>query len=354
MASLTQTAILTRKIVRYSIFFIIFLIVGRIFLGVAIGVVTRIFPPKAPPPTVRYGQLPALPFPQKETTPSLNYTIETPEGSLPKLTDQTKVYFMPQAKSDLLSLDTAKRVSTSLGFTGNGTPINQTLYRFPGANAFSNLEMNIITKTFSIGYNLNADSSPIINLPPTSENAASITKNFLNRATLFPDDLSGPVTQEYLKIQNKQLVKAVSLSDANLTKINLFRKDYDKLPSVTPKPAEGNVWFILSGSSEQGKQIVNAQYYYYPVDETQFSTYPIKTSEEAFKELQEGKGYIANLAGNKDGKVIIRRIYLAYYDANVSTEFYQPVIVFEGDNGDPLTSNFVAYVPAVKGEYYAK
>jgi len=39
-------------------------------------------------------------------------------------------------------------------------------------------------------------------------------------------------------------------------------------------------------------------------------------------------------------------VYLAYYDAGVPTDYYQPIIVFEGDQ------DFLAYVPAIASEYY--
>jgi hypothetical protein len=39
-------------------------------------------------------------------------------------------------------------------------------------------------------------------------------------------------------------------------------------------------------------------------------------------------------------------MYLAYFDPDSTTEFYQPVYVFEGDNG------LVEYLPAVTTGYY--
>ena len=348
MASLTQTAITTRKIVRYGIFFIIFLIVGRIILGLAVSLIQKVFPTPPPAPTVAFNKLPTLPFPQRTDIPALSFTVQTPQGSLPTFATQAKVYYMPQSHSDLLALDNARQKASGLGFNDNPTQITPTLYKFTNITTPSTLEMNIVTGTFSVGYNLNSDSSPLNQRPPTPEIGASEARNFLSQASLLPDDLVGPTTQEYLKVQNKQLVSAIALSEANLIRINLFRKDYDKLPSLTPTPDEANVWLIISGSQDQGKKIIGAQFYYYPVDETQSSTYPIKTSTQALKDLQAGKGYIANLGSNTSGKITIRRVYLAYYDAGTPTQFYQPIVVFEGDNG------FVAYVPAVTSQYYSE
>ncbi len=350
MASLTQTAIITRKTVRYSIYFIIFLIIGRIVLGFSIGIIQKLFPAPPPPPTVVFGKLPKLPFPVRNDIPTLTYTVQTPEGGLPNLTTQAKVYFMPKYRSDLLALDAAKQKATSLGYTSTPTQVTPTLYRFTTPSNPSTMEINIITGTFSIGYNLNTDTSPLSEKPPAAEVAASQARSFLSQGQILPDDLTGQTTQEFLKVQDKKLVSANSLSEANLIRINLFRKEYDKLPSLPTNPNQANVWFIISGSQDRNRQIIGAQFYYYPIDETQFATYPLKTADAAFKDLQNGKGFIANLGNNTNGKIVIRRVYLAYYDGGVDMQFYQPIIVFEGAADD----GFVAYVPAVTSTYYSE
>src|SRR6266404_2684553 len=262
MASLTSVAITTRKAVRYTVYFIIFLIIARISFGLLVTIVQKVFPAPPPVPTVQFGKLPVLPFPTGSNIPPLTFTIQTPEGGLPVLATQAKVYYMPQAHSDLLALDNTKTIATSLGFSSSPTQITPTIYRFGDQNSVSTLEMNIITKTFSIGFNLNSDESPLSQIPPSANAAAAIAKSFLQSASMLPDDLTGPVTQEYLKVQNKQLVSAISQSEANLIRINLFRKDYDKLPSLSTSPDKANVWFVISGAQNRGKQIIGVQYYY--------------------------------------------------------------------------------------------
>ena len=123
--------------------------------------------------------------------------------------------------------------------------------------------------------------------------------------------------------------------------------NYDNLPSVTGIPDQANVWAIISGSQSQNQEVVAAEYHYFSVDGSQYSTYPIKTPTEAFTELQNSQAFIASLGQNKDGdNVTVRRMYLAYFDPDSTTEFYQPVYVFEGDNG------LVEYLPAVTTGYY--
>ena len=103
---------------------------------------------------------------------------------------------------------------------------------------------------------------------------------------------------------------------------------------------------MVTGESSGPKQVIAGEYHYFPVDEGKFSTYPIKTSQIAWDELSAGGAFVASPGGNSEGgAVTLRRVYLAYYDAGGYTEFFQPIVVFEGDNG------FVAYVPAVTADY---
>jgi hypothetical protein len=350
MTTLTKVAVTARKIIRYSIYAVIFLIVGKILLDSGIKIYKKAFPAPTPAPTIKYGKLTKIPFPENGISAKLTYTLETTSGSLPTdLPTQAKVFFMPKKSANLLSLDTAKAVSSALGFGSNAQQVSDTVYKFTSANFPSTLQINIITGTFSISYNLAADQSPLDSKPPISEVAASEFRSYLSGADVLPEDLTGLVTHDFLKLSNGNLISALSLSEANLTKINLFRKSYDNLPSMTAGPDQANVWAIVSGSNSRGQQIIAAEYHYHNVDETQYSTYPIISSSEAFTALQNGQAFIASLGVNKDGDVLkIRKIYLAYFDPSEITEYYQPIYVFEGDNG------FIAYLPAVASTYYGE
>ncbi|MCJ7805426.1 hypothetical protein MUP46_02165 [Patescibacteria group bacterium] len=348
MTTLSRVAVTTRKIVRYGIFFLIFLIIGRIGLTLGTAVYRHFYPKPPPAPTVSYGKLPKLPFPDRAKI-NLNFSLETPEGGLPTLPTQAKVFSQPKLSPNLLSLDMAKEKAASLGFDPSEQSISSTIYKFKNKNSEATLEMNIVTGIFSISYDLKKDSSPIEKKPPAPEIAASIARSYLSSASLLPDDLSGPTTHEFLKINGDKFDGALSLAESDIVKIHLYRKSYDNLPSLPPDPNQANVWFMVSGALVKEKQIIAAELHYFPVDETQFSTYPIKTAQTAWDELTGGKVFVATYGINKNGdSVKIRRVYLAYYDSNTQAQFFQPIIVFEGDNG------FVAYDPAVTSDYYGE
>jgi hypothetical protein len=348
MATLTQVAINTRKAIRYSIYFVIFLIIARFVFGVGVGVYHRVFPKAPPPPTVAFGKLPKITFPKNPELPALEYKIETVEGALPELVSQATVYFMPQSSANLLSLETAQNTASRLGFSGPGEQVSETVYKFRKDRAPSTLEINIVTGIFSVSYDLAQDPSPISSLPPAPEVAASQVRSFLSTANLLSKDLEGAVTHEFLKVEGGSLLTVVSLSEANLIRVNLFRQPYNELPSVTANTSRANVWFLVGGERSRDKQIVGGEYHYFPLDEEQAATYPLKTSTAAFEALKAGEGFIASLGQNGDGKVTIRKVFLAYFDAGIQEPYYQPVVVFEGDR------NFFAYVPAVTAEYYGE
>lgn len=351
-ASLTLVAIKARKTIRYGIIAFFVVVIGRILLLFAIDVYKRVVPQPPPPPTVGFGRMSALPFPDLNIElPEIEYTVSTPTGTLPAFPSQMPVYYMPLKTASLFSFDNMKKRAASFGFTREPSQESETLYNFAHPTAPASFKADIVYETFSLSFNLAADSTPLNARAPDVSSATNAVKQALTRAGALPADLSGPVEHEFLRVEGQNLVRALSLSDAQLTRISLFRSPVvisEKIsyPAVTAVPKEGNVWFMVSGSRDPSKTLIAGEYRYFAKDPTNVETYPIKTSEAALEDLKAGRGYIANLGLNTNGKVTIREIFLAYYDPNVPYPFYQPVVVFKGDG------EFVAYVPAVTDEYY--
>ena len=346
-ATLTQSSIIARKIIRFSIYAIIFIVVSRFTILLGIRIYRNFFPEPPPAPTVTFGKLPILPFPDNPAgSGNLTYSLETPEGELPEFPEQAKIYNMPKIPPSIQSLEFAKQKAASLGFSQNGRELVETVFLFPNESSPSTLTMNVVSGIFSISYDLRANPSAIDEVPPAPDVATSQVRTFLARAELLNDDLSGPVIHDFIKIEEGKFVTAISLSESDLVKVNLFRKSFDNLPSVTSTPNEANVWFMVGGAKDRANQIIAAEYHYYPSSEQGSGTYPIKTAQKVWEELNSQKAHIVRIKDPSGDAVKIRNIYLAYYDAGQYVQYYQPVVVFEGDN------DFVAYIPAVTDEYY--
>lgn len=356
---LTSTAIIARKTIKYgSVGFVIFLIVRGIAI-IAWNAYIASLPPKVAPPTVGYGVLAEIPFPkQKAELPELEYKVETATGFLPSFPEQMKVFVFQAQRSDFYSYDKMVERAKVFGFTRDPIEIGQRTFRFIHASVPFTLESDVVTSAFTLTYNLAADSTPLLTRSRTKEAATKEIQDRLNTADLIPSDLNGPIKETFLKVEGQNLVRALSLADAQMVQINMFRKNVDRVedertgevseegfPVVTADPNKANVWFILSGSSERDKIFIAGEYKFFPYDKALFETYPIKSPEQALKDLVEKKGYVANLGFNVDGNITLDRIYLAYYDPEIPSSFFQPVVVFEGRD------DFLAYVPAVNSEY---
>lgn len=348
--TLTKASVTSRRVIRYGFILIIAIILARLTFLSGVNLYERFFPDPPPKPTVNFGKLPKLPFGEVNSAEGLSYTLETVDATLPSFPDQVNVYLMPKPQSSIRALDRAKNIAEELGFSREGRELVETVYVFSKGNQPSTLSMNIVTGIFSISYDVNSNPQLFTTIPPTPDSAVDTLKRLLSRAELLKDLGEGaPYTTQLLRIESGELEDAVSLSEANLIKVNLFRRDYgpegNKIPSVTPDPSQANVWFLLGGV---GAPIIAGEYHYFPIDSSKNSTYPIKTSQEAWEDLKNGEGFIASPGTSGEENITIRNVYMAYYDPGQYVEFYQPVIVFEGED------DFVAYVPAVTDEYYGK
>ena len=355
MTELTRIAIATRKVIKYGFVVIVAIVLLRGLFIFGYGVYKIRYPDPPPAPTGAFGGLPKITFPQ-DTKPIESLTLQTPSGELPVFPDQLNVYFMPNLSSNLFSLENAKILATKLGFSALPQKLSETQYSFTNPNVPSQLKINIVTGAFSVSYNLQEDPSPFESRPYAPEVAISNVKSFLSSAGLLPVDFTGTPKHEFLRRDGNNLVTAISLSTADFVKINLYRKGFagnslinpplENLPSLTARQDQSNVWFIVSGERKREKQIIAGEYHYLPVDEEKVSTYPIITAQQALDKLKAGEGFI--LKETNKSNIVIRRIYLGYFDPGVESGFLQPIVVFEGDN------EFVAYVPAVTSEYYGK
>ena len=344
MANLTETAHHTRKILKISIILLVgfFVIKTSFKIGKSIWLKYRPSPP--PPPTVAFGKLPKLNFPEEAGSPKLSFKLETIQGGLPKLSDVSHVYFMPQKGSNFLSLDRAKEQAQKMGFKTSPQLIDQNLYRWTTWDTpNTNLEMNINSGNFHLRYEYESDKELLIakNLP-TTQQAAQEAKNFLTRQGLLTNDLAkGTAEFEYLRFDAERLVTAPSISEADFIRVNLFRDNLNGLKILPPNPKKSTISFLFSSSRIIGKRIVEIDYTHFPIELETSGTYPLKPINSAWNQLEAEEGYIANLGQNESGQITIRSVYLAFYDSAQPQNYLQPIYVFEGDRG------FFAYVPAM-------
>ncbi len=348
MATLTETAYFSRQAIKYgSIGIVILLIVRGLFISVR-TYWKKAHPPPPPPPTFAFGKLPKLNFPGREGLPQMSFKLETISGSLPKSSSQAKVFFVPQPSSNLLAWDNAKAWARTLGFNKEPEATDKFAFRFVSeSQPVTVLDVDVLTRNFKFSYDWKSDMEIFSQgNPPQEKQAVAAARGFFQSAGALTDDLvAGAAEVINLKYENGGLVKALYFSEANFAQVNLFRENIDDFKILPPNPKEGNVSVLLGPQKSRNRGIMEAKYIHFPISKQNFATYSLKDINAAWKQLTEGKGFIANLGNNPEGKVTVRNAYLAYYDSEVAQNFLQPVFVFEGDN------DFFAYVPAVSDNW---
>lgn len=360
MATLTEASVTARKAIKYgAIGFVGITLLW--YLGIAlIKYYQALNPPPAPSPTTDFGQLPKINFPESIGKPKL--ILELPTGSFPTFVDRMRVYSAPIKRS--LFSDTGKgiEVAAALGFLFKPEIRTESNYIWTNQDQLnSKLDMNIVSGHFRLSRQWQ-NNPALASMASFSSDKAVImeTENYLSKVGLLDSDIIGVEKVTYLRDDAGKLSSALSLSDADFVQLDLFRKNMDEIdpasktkevvasyPFYRGDPNKGLLRVIVSGSKNLSDKIISLEYGYNKIDYAVNGTYPIKTGEEAWAELEKGGGFVYR-GESKSGEIKIRRVFLGYYDADMSTGYAMPIYIFLGDQG------FTAYVSAVRDEWIKK
>lgn len=347
MATLHKATEFTKKILKWSAIAVVSLIVLLVILRVGTQIKEYFFPTPLPPPTVKFGKLPLIKFPDNAINKTFTYRLNTLSGQLPTLPTQTNVYKIVKPQPSLLALQKAQEKVAKVGFNLPPIRIQDTLYQWANQDTPSKkLLLDIASLNFSLSSNFVSDQDVLSarNLP--DENGAiEKAKNFFQNID-FPQDIDNEkIKTTLLSIGGQELVPATSFSKAQILRVDFFQKDVANLPIYYPKPKNSIMYALIAAGSFE-PQIVEAKFFHHNISEIS-ATYPIKTAEEAFLELKNKKAYIASYFGS-EANIAIKNISLGYYLSDEEQNYLMPIIVFEGNNG------FFAYVAALKDEWVEK
>jgi len=354
MATLTETAYITRKGVNLLIIVVMAAAILRFVLTSATGLWEKIFPPPPPPPTQAFGKLPMPAAVNNIATPSsaITYTIETPDGTLPTVPYTLRVYFMPKSTASFSAFDRMKKIASRLGFNDAPLRIANTTWRFmDNRNPLRTLDIDEVSLNFRVVYNFISDQTLFNDKNFTSaENVASEARSYFEGLEILPMDFTGgqPIVS-YYKFDAGTLVMAPAPAGADAAGVTLTRTDLNsgmetlsKIPVVSPDYKQGLVSLVLAGTRDSNKRILEARFLASEIDKENWATYPPIKAEEALEKLKNNRAIFASLPQNLVGNITLRKIYLAYLDPYPAQSFLQPVMVFSDERG------FVAYVPLIQ------
>jgi hypothetical protein len=351
MATLTETAIVTRKAIKFGGVAFVAITIMWFVGGAAWKYYQYLNPPPLPIPTQDFGPLPEISFPKEISRPKM--TLELPTGVFPKFADRGKIFVAPTKRSGFLDPDRALETARALGFLFKPDQPTETEYIFSNQDILqSKLVMDTVSGHFKLTRNWQNDPSLLASTSFLSDQQVTNTAaTFLRRANLMFDDVSNENKVTYLKAEAGQLVQTISLSEADFVQVDFFRNSLDEIDNDTkkvvssfgffrPNPDYGLIRVIVSSSKDINNQVILVDYNYTRVDYLSVGTYPIKSPQFAWQELSTGGGFVT-AKYNQQLPVVVRRVMLGYFDSEAVQQYAMPIYIFLGDGG------FTAYVSAV-------
>lgn len=344
--SLTQTAYTSRKIIKFSWIGLVAISLLWSLTKIAYKAYLAANPPYYPP-TVAYGILPKITFIEKKTDPK-TFTFELPNDEIPSFGDQARVYIIYRSNTTFLALEEDKKTAAGFGFVNEPIEAESKpgIYVFMDNTLNKTLTVNVLTGDFELKYPYLTDQLLLTTESlPTKTVAIQIAENFLSRGNKLTDDLkNGEKKVSYWKIQDGTIKSVTTAEEANAVRVDMFRDKINNLKLLSSNFNKATISILISASKTEGRKIIEFNFKDIIFNKEAYSTYPIKTTAEAMESLRSGNYWTAIDVQNKE--VVIRRIYLAYFEPSIITNYLQPIYVFEGDDG------FVAYLPAIKSEYF--
>ncbi len=342
MASLTITALYSKKILfGFSVLLGSLLLLLIVFIF-GKNIIQMVFPPEPDPALVAFGKLPELTMPESVIPPkNVTYKIETISGDLKELKTKLKVFAIDISSAprfgDLNSANgkaqKAKFALPPLNVSDNTATYADML------NKSKTLSIDLITGDILLksDYLNNTDliTSQVKEEAEIKKSAIVFLTAFGLDPAVYPKE---KMTTTRYKIDGGKLTEVASGTPANLIQVNLNRDDLDTIPVVRSVFKSPKITVLASAGG-----IVSAKAQIVKIQEYRFSTYPLKGIKKAYADLTAGKAiYNKELEGDM---FPIRDVSLAYLDTDSAQSFLQPVYVFSADDG------LAAYVSAVSEDW---
>lgn len=295
-----------------------------------------------------FDKLPPIKLNTTTTIKPKKFTLDTIEGRPVTATATANIYFLPTATSRLGYRQRLTTMAKTLGFDTEKTSysLNETQAKYQEASQEATID--IANFNFSYQYYINQDPRlfAFATIPSKSaaENAAI---DFLRTLNKYPERLAqGKMNTIYIKYSpsTNELKVLDSPDEANMIEVDFYRADIDGIPVVVPSYFNSQNYVVMVFGDDKPK-IVKAQIKYFDRSTEQVGVYPLKTGDEAWQDLQSGKGFHIAATADDEAGVNISKMFIGYLDPDIAQDYLQPVYVFLGDKG------YVGYVPAVKSEY---
>jgi hypothetical protein len=231
-----------------------------------------------------------------------------------------------------------------IGFSSQGSPISENTYQWVDKNLQKTITMDIYSSNFTFSSPYLTTSYQALSGVQDQNGAIDTAKSFLSQMSMsLPIDIDESKTKTSLySIEAGAFIPVDKISDAKIVSVAFLQKDVDSLPIYYQGRTSSTIDFWV-GKENNALEVVKATFLHRNISDV-FSTYAIKTDQQAYSELQGGQAFIVDKDPNIS-EITIKNVSLGYYIGEADQSFLMPIIVFEG------TNNFLAYVSAVRDEW---
>lgn len=371
--NLVQTAYIFRRMVLFLTLIITLYISFLIFRSPIKKIIYSINPPKDIP-TAIFGKLEAPEFQYKKITNSdPQYILNTKNGRLPTdFPNKMPVFRLQQPTFSYEAGKNAQRTAAALGYYDDSF-VSQTsdeVYGWVDKTFNGKLSINTKTKELKLEMPLFGKSDYYLIGALKTENAIDQARNMLISIGRFGSMYYNGTAKAYAGKYVGAEIRPVDYDyETQIVRVDFFR-GFKSFPILGPDPYKGllHVWVGIP-KDNKNKQLIFPKveaYNWELVDKEkdQNATYPIIPVSMAWAEVSKNKGVIAGIMP-KDGnpfepytpiridKILINKIYLAYYDTPKLQKYLQPIYVFEGNytTVGGGAGQITIYYPAISGDY---
>ncbi len=340
------------------------------------------------------------------------FSIETKSGAIPDLPKVVNV-FKYVHETSLTALDDAKIIAEKLDFEPEKYARKSTTeYRWTNTEKAQTLTIETGNLNFHLKTNFSkVDPSDGTGELPSEENAKTLATEYLQSAGLMTKDYSEGFQRTYLVklTPDKEFSEAPSLSEADLIRVDFFRKDdlitvetsmlgtkevgtglqeqleKEKTSTITnptgkgsidvkqysvdilnDSPYFGNISVYLGASnSDRGDRytVYQIDYVNWLIAETPCGTYGLVSPQEAVQKVQDGKATLAYLMEQKGDRLLpsqtknvksmtILDVGLGFLDQSQKESYLQPIYYIKGEAKFQTGAygEFYYYIPAIDYE----
>ncbi|NMB69611.1 hypothetical protein GYA27_00185 [candidate division WWE3 bacterium] len=380
--SLTKTS---KDVKKGGMIFLILAFLYYLFLLVIIpnsrNILRKMIPEKNPPNPI-YGQLEPLKFTQKAiTNQGPRYVLDTKNGRLPdNIPTKMVVYKLKKPQFSYLAGTEAEKNAAILGYSQTDLSSDLRGDDLTWKSLLSGGTLHVKKSTGQItaetAFHLRPDEYKAGNID--ANKAKSYSKLLLTKLgrddDTYNDKNGGTQTVTLGKIMGNSIMNTLLYSETQFARVDFYRQ-INKYPVYGSDPKKGLIQIYLRNPT-----LGNSPYNYPKLDinlhtiedltkeknpdVTKIATYPIIYPDEAWAEIKKQNGVIVDVSP-KDGNtlasyeptkvetILIKEIYLAYYEPEEYVPYLQPIYVFKGiynTKGTP-GGEVMLYFPAITKEF---